>query len=153
MNMCATADYLFKSASLGVLVTFRATALVVGICLMLALLRFHDTRLALHKNARYLLTGHHIATIAMCAGFLMVHITDIHRFLKSYRNPCDNLLTMAVSVSLRAPSTLAVYVSVLAFFSLAVERCYATVYFKTYEYSAPFFSIWLIAVQVRLKFA
>jgi hypothetical protein len=135
LNVCNCAEFLSQNEWLWAVRYLRIAIATLSIALCSILFRIQGKYLAMHPNARLLLISHNIWAILQSLTQLITHLFDVVRFSATYTDPCQYLVTMLVSVIVRAPAAIALYGQIWALTTMAVERLVATFRYRTYESS------------------
>uniref|UniRef100_A0A914UNC4 G protein-coupled receptor n=1 Tax=Plectus sambesii TaxID=2011161 RepID=A0A914UNC4_9BILA len=132
--LCGTAEYLAGNDWLWVARFLRIVVAITGVTLCTILLRIQGKYLAFHPNARILLFCHHIWAILQSLSQLIIHLFDLARFSPVHKDPCQYLVTTFLSLFIRGPASLTYHGQYWSLATFTVERCVATVYYRTYEH-------------------
>jgi hypothetical protein len=148
---CETAEYLAHNVQLHVMLIFRVFIAFSGLVLILAIFRVQGTYLMFHSNARVLMFSHHVWIMLQCLSNILLHLTNLIRYAAEDNNDlCQYVITTEFSVFIRSPSIFSLYGQVWALASLAVERLFATIWFRDYEKSGRRLGISLVVIQVLI---
>jgi hypothetical protein len=149
-TLCLTAEYLSENIQLKVMLAIRIFISILAIIFLIALFKAQGTYLAFHANARILLVSHNIWAILSSLGNLLPNTFDlVNHSLNYHQDPCRYLFTTTVSVLIRGLLAITLFGLPWALAAIAIERCFATFNFRTYESSSSAIGISLVAAQVR----
>jgi hypothetical protein len=151
-TLCDTAEYLANNTLLQVILYARLVLAVVGLIFVAVLFKVQGTYLAYHPNARILLIVHHIWAILQCVGSFENYLFEVILYGHKYDDGCLYLMTTATSVAVRGPTVIFLYGQIWALASMAIERCWATARYRTYESTNTTVGICLTIMQVRNNF-
>jgi hypothetical protein len=149
-DLCYTAMYLGENTLIRALLILRTGVGITGVIFMLLLFKIQGTNLALHENGKILLTSHHIWALLLSVGNILAPAFDLIRYsvLNSDSDPCDYLVKTTTAVAMRGLDLLCTYGEVFALAAMAVERCVATIQYRTYEIHESMLGKVLLVAQV-----
>jgi hypothetical protein len=132
-EVCEVAALLAADPILRILLYFRVIVFIAGLILFAIFFKIEGSYLAFHRNARMLLMNSYLWAILQTITGLALNIFDIIRYSGVHQDPCEYTLSSPISALLRGPSIWTLCGSIWALLAMAVERCVASVTYRTYE--------------------
>ncbi|VDN54569.1 unnamed protein product [Dracunculus medinensis] len=147
-SLCWKMQQLADSLLLKMITIARIVLSVIGFIFMIMLMKFGESHRRLHRNAKFLLILHYIATIGLSVAYFINYTYSIILLMISTKNSCDRLMTVWTSFHLHAIALLFVLLQMTSIFAIAIERTAATILYKSYEKDK---SIVLPAILIALQ--
>lgn len=148
-EVCESAKYLAENVWFRAILYFRLFMALTGLIFCILLFRVLSSHLAFHPNVKILWINHNIWATLESMSNVILQSYYLSYYLSKQGDPCQRLFSANTVFFIRGPTKLCLYGLIWSLAAMAIERIFATIYYRTYETINGLFGICLSVTQVR----
>jgi hypothetical protein len=149
--LAITGEYLAHDIYFNVVILLRISLYAIAVVLLIGLTRVQGKHLAFHQNALILLKNHNLSIVLLSIGMCFGHLFDFVRF-RTYSSASELVIKSSTCIPIRIIPDIPSTVTQLSMVAMAIERCWASFRFRTYENNGSKLGVVLVIVLVSILY-